>query len=224
MATTVDIRAVDSPFNSIVPNYNYGSINIIRIGTGGRKSLLRYDLSGIASDKICTAATFKFTNQIDVPAEMNFYVYEIAAANGDWVEGTGNASAQNGSPCWNKKVYNTTDWAGSAGLSTAGTDYVNTALATKTLTTASKNTDLVEFTVNASGLAILQGWFGDASNAGFLLLSDHASSYHVFHSKESTTAGYRPILSVTYDDPVTGNLLKVNFNAQMQNLSGNMRG
>lgn len=188
----------DSPFNSIVPNNNYGGIAYLRIGAAGRRSLIRFDLSSISAGSTCTAAAMKVTNYQDVPAEMNFYLYEIASANGDWIEGTSTGGAQNGSPCWNYKAYNTTAWAGSAGLSTAGTDYVNTALAEKTLTTASKNTNLVEMTINASGLSVLSGWFGDASNAGLLFISDHATQYHIFHSKESATEGYRPVLSVTY--------------------------
>lgn len=48
--------------------------------------------------------------------------------------------------------------------------------------------------------------------------------YLVFASANHATAGYRPVLTVTYTEAASGALLKVNFNAQMQSLTGGFHG
>jgi len=56
-----------------------------------------------------------------------------------------------------------------------------------------------------------------------LLLKESVNSA-VWGLKEHTTADYRPLLSVTYTEAASGALLKVNFNAQMQSLTGGFHG
>lgn len=208
--------------NPLIQNSNYGaSVTLMTSNnaTYGKRSLFRFDLSTISSSVTITAATLKLYSS-GATAAQTFSVYKIADANGDWIEGTQvTGAAETGSPCWNYKAYHAstpTNWAGSAGLSTAGTDYVNTVLATKTLSAAIADTDLMEVVFNAAGLAVLQDWLGDATNNGLIMMSN--SSDESFHSGESTTEAYRPVLSITYTE--AGTLLKVNMNAQMQSLNG----
>jgi hypothetical protein len=79
-----------------------------------------------------------------------------------------------------------------------------------------------QFSITASKV---QEWIsGSLANNG-LLMKDQESlsnSYKRYDSKESATESYRPVLSVTYS--AAGGFHPINMNAQMQSLSGNMRG
>ena len=183
-----------------------------------KKILFRFDLSSIPSSATIISATLKMYSSGATQAQ-TYTIYKITDANGDWIEGTATGSAQNGSPCWNQKAYGSEDWAGSAGLSTADTDYVNTVLATATLGSIA-DTELISIPFGASGLTVLQDWFGDASNNGLLLITSGTDEY--YHSGESTTESYRPVLSITYTE--AGALLKVNMNGNMQSLTGGFHG
>jgi len=182
-------------------NNNYGTNAIIQVwayAAGMIKSLLRFDLSLIPSGAIISAATLMLTST-DNFTSSTFNIYKITDANGDWIEGTVTGSAEIGSPCWSKKVYNTVNWAGSAGLETAGMDYVNTIIATAT-GALTKDTG-IGLVFNAAGLEVLQSWFGAANNNGLLFVTTGTSgSGYIFHSKQATTAEYRPVLSITYTE------------------------
>lgn len=170
-------------------------------------ALLRFDLSGVAATNSAASATLEFykSSGPGANADRTITAYSIAAANGDWIEGTkDNALAGSGEPCWNAKAADgsggvTTAWAGSAGLATAGTDYENTALGTVTVNAVDAESTKYTLTFNAAGLARLSGWFGASNtNYGLLLLIDGANAN--YHTKESTQASaYKPILTVNYE-------------------------
>ena len=204
---------------------NYGAAPTLRtryITTNYvKKILFRFDLSTIPTTATIVSATLKLYSSGATQAQ-TYTVYKITDANGDWVEGTGNDSKINGAPCWNYKAYHTstpTSWAGSAGLSTAGTDYVNTVLATASLGAIS-DTNEIAISFGADGLAVLQSWFGDASNNGLLLITSGTDEY--YHSGEATNESYRPVLAITYT--AAGAFIPINLSAQMQSLTGGMRG
>ena len=94
----------------------------------------------------------------------------------------------------------TTAWAGSAGLATAGTDYVDTVLASTNTNRADPIYTEYTFTLNASGLSVLNSWFGAASNPGFLVFTSAGDPYVAFGSRQYA-AEYRPLLTITYDLP-----------------------
>mgnify|MGYP000944208158 FL=1 len=187
------------------PLLNYGVITTFGLSAGVaiRRPIIRFDLSSIPASAVCSAATLKITNSSNISGNTPISIYKISDANGDWIEGTKAAIVGAGMPCWSYKAYDTDAWAGSAGLSTAGTDYVNTVLASTTLTNGTAANTQNEISFNSDGLAVIQSWFGDATNNGFVLFTTNANS-NGFHSKQSTTAGYRPILSITYTEAVSG--------------------
>lgn len=165
----------------------------------GAKNLMRFDLSSVPSGNICTAASlFLVPAENNATAGLSTYIYKITDANGDWVEGVTSSPAGAGYPCWYAKEADgsggvTTAWAGSVGLQTAGTDYIDTVLADYTGTFVADTAFEVSF--NASGRAVLQDWFGAESNNG-LLLDDKHGSY--IGSGENSTVARRPVLTVTY--------------------------
>ena len=229
--TTVNIAittgvGADTYIASGAPTANIGIRDEIQLSTGAsnRRPLLRFDLYSIDPSKIIQSALLKLTPKANYNSA-TYNLFQVSDDNGNWIEGTKNGTlAGAGEPCWNAKQADgsggvTEAWAGSAGLSTAGIDYINTVLAT--LTSALTANTQLEIPFNAAGLAILQSWFGDANNNGFLFLTN-TSTQTLFHSGEATTESYRPVLTVTYTE--AGGLLKVNMNAQMQSLNGGMRG
>mgnify|MGYP000874609124 CR=1 FL=1 len=175
--------------------------------------LIRFDLSSISSAATCSAATLVFTIDSVTPQSRTrtFKIYKITDANGDWIEGTGTTAknAKSGEPTRVAKFADgsggtTTAWAGSQDLGTAGTDYVNTELAnTITLDDSDSVGDTYTFTFNASGLAVLQDWFGDATNNGFVCRSG-ANIVTNLATSEHATEAYRPVLTVTYTTGSTG--------------------
>ena len=174
--------------------YNYGASTVIQLYPDkNRVGLIRFILSSIPSSATCTAAVMSLHSKTN----STLSVYKITDANGDWIEGTATGSNQTGSPCWSYKVFDTVAWAGCVGMTTAGTDYIDTNLVSSSFTSPTYT-----LTFNTDGKTVLQDWFGDATNNGFLI---HSSGY-VFDisSREDATESYRPVLSVTYTTGSTG--------------------
>ena len=186
-------------------NNNYGGANPLYL-LNVMPNLIRFDLSSISSEATCSAATLTLTLSSGGFAEGS-QLYKITDANGDWIPGTLDGEIQTGSPCWNYKEHDTTAWAGSAGMGTAGTDYVDTALST-----ANETSPGCVYTFNTDGKTVLQSWFGDATNNG-LLIKTSAVGYSFYYSNDEATAGNRPTLAVTYSTGATGN--PWNYYAQM---------
>ena len=180
---------------------NLGVANIIAISASTRRGLCRFDLSSISSLSVCVSAKLILYATSIIAGTIN--VYKISDANGDWIQGTKNRTqAGSGEPCWNAKAADgsggvTTAWAGSAGMSTAGTDYVNTVIATFTTESNLTSNEAMEIVFNENGLAVLQDWFGDVTNNGFLITHSSVAAQSA-HSLESLTPSYRPVLEITY--------------------------
>ena len=192
----------DTTINTAIPTSSRGSSSTIQVSTGAtnRKGLIRFDLSSVGAGSTATAAALKLTPAGIYVATVSYNLYKVTDANGDWIPGTTSLTpAPAGEPCWNAKVADgsggvTTAWAGSAGLSTAGTDFIDTILATYDNT--SGNYDLeantqYDWNFNGSGLTVLSDWFGDATNNGFLF-TQTGSVQTSFHSGNATTESYRP--------------------------------
>lgn len=193
----------DSWIDSGSPFYQHGGYPVLKVGVSDtHRSLLRFDLSAIPPTAICKSASLHLFVEAQIAYAATLNLYKISDANGDWVTGTGLTGAVTGMACWDFKAYHAstpTSWAGSAGLSTADTDYINTVLATYTITPTDEVGTDYTFPFNASGLAVLQDWFGDATNNGFLLISDGGAYSELrVHSYETATAEYKPCLVIEY--------------------------
>jgi hypothetical protein len=193
---------LDNRLDDWTPNYNNGGQPIGYCGIktyGGRelRELQRWDLSDIPSGATCDAAVLSLydTNWVSRTSDNTINIYEIADANGDWIEGTARDKVQNGSPCWDYKAYNSGAWAGSAGLSTSGTDYINTSLGSAIFTDGVSGYRTI--TLNADGRSVVAGWFGEATNNGVILRGSGTGGWTEWVSR-SGTDGQRPYLTVTY--------------------------
>jgi hypothetical protein len=162
------------------------------------RCLQRWDLSNIPSGAKCDSAILSLydTNWVSRTQDCTINIYKISDANGDWIEGTAIDAAQVGSPSWHHKVYDTVSWAGSDGLSTPTTDFINTSLASAIFTDGVSG--YRDITFNAAGKAILGSWFGKSTNNGLLLYGTGTDGCWTEWESRQGTDGQRPYLSITY--------------------------
>ncbi len=204
----VDSTVGDTILVSAQAVRNYGASEYMN---GAGAFLLYFDLSGISTDNICTAASLKVTHAAtSSSATFTDTIYSIASGNAGWTSGTGIARnpAASGEPCWNAKVADgsggvTTAWAGSEGLSTSGTDYEATAFGTISGNRVNDVGTQYTFTFNAAGISRISGWFGTPNtNYGLVIFSDARS---FLATVNNATEAYRPVLTVTYTAAAAGN-------------------
>jgi hypothetical protein len=190
----------DVALRSAGPTLNYGS-NVLLLDAGYR-GLIEFDLSGILSSNTCTASTLYLYHRVQGTAfAFTISAYSIAAANAAWIEGTQNAAqASSGEPCWGALAADgaggvTTAWAGSAGLSTSGTDYEADALGSFSGDRADEAGAEYSTALTTSRV---QGWFG-AVNTNYGMVLTHTSGNNgSIASSDHATASYRPKLTVEY--------------------------
>jgi hypothetical protein len=167
-----------------------------------RRALIRFDLSALTGKNLTVnSVTMKLAEITNAsPDNVTVYFYPITAANAAWQQGTSTDithPANPGEATWDHLAAPSTNWAGSAGLSTPGTDYVNTAAATGTYKPTDATGTIVSFTLPTS---LVQSWIDNPSdNAGLLLLTnnDSTNGYYRFAeygTSENATPEMRPQL------------------------------
>lgn len=206
---------IDTRIMKQVPTTNDGASIWLAMGRfdndyNVQHSIIKFDVSSIPGSTTITSAVFS-VRIADVTcsyAGTLIDCYEIAVGNAAWIEGTKtNAQAGAGEPCWNALAANgsggvTTAWAGSAGLSTAGTDYVNSVIGTLTVPNPVVLDGVFSTPLTPS---VVGGW--RTTNYGMLMRArTEAGSNQGAHvrSSDHATAAFRPLLTVIYTLPVTG--------------------
>lgn len=100
-------------------DHNNGGAAAMLVGGGITaflcSGLLFFDLSGLDPSTVINSAVLSlWTAQAGAVVD-GFKVYEIPAADVDWVEGVSAAVPEVGASCWNWHTYNTVAWSGGAG-------------------------------------------------------------------------------------------------------------
>ena len=192
---------------------NYGAISEVGISAAGIFGLLEFDLSSIVATATCTAATLSmFASQTGAANAWGMPVYSIASGNAGWVEGegTGTAYAASGEHCWEALAADglggvTTAWAGTAGLSTSGTDYEATAIGALSGNREDAVGTEYQATLTTTRVA---GWFGAVNTNYGMTLRWTVGNQHFLALSDHATAGYRPKLVVVYTVPGGGNVFQ----------------
>ena len=188
--------AADTILSAADPTYNFGITTQLVVGyrsTGWRKSLVSADFSAL-TDTVLQASLFLYhKNDALMTANQNVRAYRVLAAN-DWTEGGKNGATGTGTdPTWNKRsVSPDADWAGSAGLSTSGTDYSATLLGEATVLDGVAG--WVEIALDTTEFDALL-----TDNYGVLLTGEYMNDGRIayFHSSEYTTdSALRPYFRV----------------------------
>lgn len=185
---------------SSTPNQNYGTAGSIQFGSVGteiRKTLLRFDLTAFAGMQLDGDATFTMYQRNPFGTRVEVSLYQISAANAGWNEGNGGTGAADpGESAWNflSQGSPATPWAGSAGLSTAGVDFLTGPIVTFDYIPSGVNGTAFNITIPGW---VLQGWIDDPStNAGMLLVANTQTTgaYGSFYNNVASQ-GVRPSLT-----------------------------
>lgn len=175
-------------------------------GFAHTRGMMRWDLSSIPNTATIVSATLQLYDEeyASRTADCAINIYEVAAANNDWVVGTADFATQAGSACWADKKQSTNAWAGgNTGCGTATTDYVNTSLASYTFVDGA-GAGFKTITFNSSGLTYLQALFGTTPGAGILIKGEEVTSNSLTKTTSAEgTSSNRPILTVVYNTAST---------------------
>lgn len=206
----------DNNAGGTTPVNNYGGSTLLMVGriTDGTtyqnlaNTLLRFDLSSLSGQTV-TQATLRLynSNNAGQTADVTVSAYEVAAANGDWVEGAGAGAVVTGTSDWRFKIQNTGAWAGGQnGCGIAGTDYttnlVGSAIAVNT------TAEWVEITLSAG---VIQQWIDNpGQNYGLILTAPGAvqGAAAYFNSTEAAINGPQLVLQ-TIPEPTTIGMLGI---------------
>ena len=190
----------------------YGATSSLLVGNhssvGPFTGLFRFDLStlptsGITIDSVSLTLT---STSSGAGATVTLTVFQLSLANADWVEGIQDNSNADGSSAWNKKVRDIVgavptqaDWAGTVGARTAGTDYVNTSLASFTGNAGTIGTGTLGFTSTGAFSSTVAGaaggnlnlWVGNPTVTA-------VSDFFRIASRETPGTSSDPLLTVNY--------------------------
>jgi hypothetical protein len=174
------------------------------------RDLLRCRLDGLSDPwaiKEISSVTVHYQEVGNPTASNSYDVYALKSANFNWVENGyagGISGAPNSGACWNYQVYNTLAWAGSAGASTAGTDYYAPALYSDTYTSGSVPV-WKSFTVTDS--TILALWRDYESIELLYRTSGFGNSNLIYSSEAGVNGPYFDIQYTIYPEPNTALLM-----------------
>lgn len=168
---------------------------IPRQGNGGRRGLLRFDLSGIPVGATITAATLTLTL---VRSQSETSQVSVHRATESWGEGASvcdapcgqGAPAAPGDATWLHRFYPAQLW------SAPGGGYVAAASATATVT---PNVGTAFAWNSAQLLADVQQWVANpAGNFGWVMVDAASASSKAYASREHALAAQRPTLTLTF--------------------------
>lgn len=158
-------------------------------------SLIRFNLTGLNCGKVESAKLRLYKPNCTIQkTPVAVELYEVAAANGDWGEGSTECWTEKGAATW-RKLRDGQPWAGAVGCSEAGTDYLAQALDVET---APLNRGAwVEFDVSVS---VVQKWIDDpTANAGlYIRAKNHGETLgdHVYFYSSEHYSGKGPQLII----------------------------
>jgi len=186
---------------------NSGATTVFTTGrftdSGGErrvKSLIRCNLASIPNGSTIDQAYFTFYVSTINGGGQGLYIYQIADGNNNWAEGDNdNATADAGESCWASFAYPGFTWIGSAGLETAGTDYINTILGSRSILTTGEKI----IYLNSTTRAAIRSRLG-ADDIEFLLAPYGYPTANInmnFDSSENGTDGNRARLTIKYTAP-----------------------
>lgn len=186
-------------------NQSYGATSSILAGQhatlNGLTNLFRFDLSALPTSGITVDSVSLTLTSTDngVGTTVTLTVFQLSLANAGWVEGTQNGAVGTGEASARYLTNQTTNWAGSIGARTAGTDYVNTSLASFTGNANTIAAGTLGFTSTGAFSSTVAGAAGGNLNlwVGNPTLTA-ASEFFRIASRETAGTASDPLLTVNY--------------------------
>lgn len=170
-------------------NFNFGGGDQLLVGNheliGNFHGLLQFDLSSLPKNAVIHSVRL----QMQKPStgvgvdDFTVVVYELSSANSDWVEGFApGGEARPGSASWNSKGFD--HWEGSAGASTAETDFIDIPLASYA---GSRNQGVAEFISEVAFVDAIGNNTGGILNILLGFNGSVSQSYYRFATRESVS-------------------------------------
>lgn len=163
-------------------------------------TLMRFELSDLAGQTV-THAVLRLHNVNDPKqtADVTINIHELAAANGDWVEGDGiggESGLLNGTSDWRFKLHGRTVWAGGQnGAGVKGEDYMDAVIGSAMVSAGTAQS--VEFELDTN---VIQKWIDHPEqNGGIILIAPEAEegAMAYFYSTEAENRFPRLILETS---------------------------
>lgn len=205
-------EGLDNNLLPIFSSWNNGAATTLRMDGSNpsnyERILMQWSVASIPTGAIPQSVAVRLYNTGTADANTRtIALYEIAVGNHGWPEGVKvNATpdaGQDGSTWTNYNHNGPVPWSGSAGLGTAGTDYLNTVLSTLTVT--GNVAGNVTWATSAAFAATARRWIASSTqNSGLVFIGTAGTGYPVFASSDHATAAYRPTLSVVFATPSGG--------------------
>ena len=212
----------DTDISESAPDNNNGGSNSFTSGANGQversRGLIRFDLTGQIPDNASIQAVSLTLVCTQVPgmgpADSTFDLHRLLV---DWGEGSGfNPDNDFGSPAlpgeatWNNRFHPSTSW--SVAGAGAPADFSSTVSSSVFV----QGVGAYVFPTSAAMVADVKAWLASpASNFGWIVISESENvirSHRNFASRENTTAGNQPILTVQYVIPVTPTIQSIVHN------------
>jgi hypothetical protein len=203
----------DTDISESPPDNNNGGSTSFTSGANGRlersRGLIRFDLAGQIPDNasIQAVSLTLVCTQVPgmAPADSLFDLHRLLV---DWGEGSGfnpdndfGRPALAGEATWNHRFYPATSWS-IAGAAAPG-DF-SSAVSSSVLV---QNVGAYIFPTSAAMVSDVKAWLANpAANFGWIVMSESENvirTHRNFGSRENTTPGNQPILTVQYVIPVT---------------------
>lgn len=195
---------------------NFGARDDWEVGSNAaavRHALLRFNITSMAGQyTTINSVTLKLTVNYANGAADTLQLFRFASANASWVEGTqvgADGIPDPGMTTWNQRVQGADNWAGSAGASTGGTDYLSTAVGSIAFDNSLANGTLVSITLTDPTL--IDDWVS-GDNSGLFLralneLPATLSRVDFYSADYTTDPTDRPQLAIDYEavpEPASG--------------------
>lgn len=196
---------------------NFGARAEMNVGSMGypgdpyyRRSLIKFDLTSLAGQaSSIQSVTLRFVSNA-LAGSGTVDLFRVASANGNWVEGTGVATGNNGSgsSTWSSKIQDSASWAGgTSGMSVPSTDYLSSPVSSVSYNSSTTHAgDTVDFVFNDT--SFITAWIAGDNPGLFLRQADEsqAQNWISFYSSEtgvnypyaSSSITLRPSLIVNY--------------------------
>jgi len=190
MPTLVFYPTADAYIRQGDPDATFGNSSTLRIkGTtvDQSRTLLRFDLSSLGNNLNITSAKLKLTADENEPG-LVASIHELESAVSDWVESEVSWNVRRTGGSWN-----------GAGASSAGADYVPTAVGSITYPTNGENVT----TAADLSLATVNAWAGSIVNL-LIITNDSLGDNRDWYSKNTSTDAYKPQIEIIYKEILTG--------------------
>jgi hypothetical protein len=181
-STTVQLSSSgDTLLDSFFPTTNNGTLTFWSANLNTLVSLIKFDVSSIPADATVTSSKIIVTCRTGTASD----TVQLHRVLLPWTEGGATWNTYDGTNSW-----------GTAGAGSTESDYNDTLLGTLTWTAVD---DQIEAGLD---ITVIQSWInGLYSNYGFRI-SPVTGNTLTFHSEESATPAFRPLLEVSYTTPL----------------------